>query len=220
MKGFVFNRLTKWGEFFYLAFLMIACLKGQVLESLPNRLVLDVSGVGYQVLIPLSTFDQLNPVEGEEVMVRTYLHVRENLMVLYGFATVEEKDLFLLLIERVTGIGPSIGMAILSGMPVEDFKGAVVNGDIAVLSKVKGLGKKTAERIVLELKDKVGVAEAWQASSAGGESANRAASDAELALIALGYKQADAKKSVGAALKADASLEADELIRNALRGMN
>jgi len=163
MKGFVFNRLTKWGEFFYLAFLMIACLKGQVLESLPNRLVLDVSGVGYQVLIPLSTFDQLNPVEGEEVMVRTYLHVRENLMVLYGFATVEEKDLFLLLIERVTGIGPSIGMAILSGMPVDD---------------------------------------------------------AELALIALGYKQADAKKSVGAALKADASLEADELIRNALRGMN
>jgi len=198
---------------------MIACLKGQVLENLPNRLLLDVNGVGYQILIPLSTFDRLSPVIGQEVLVQTYLHVRENLMVLYGFATTEEKDLFLLLIERVTGIGPSIGMAILSGMPVEDFKGAVVNGDLAVLSKVKGLGKKTAERIVLELKDKVGVAEAWQASRGDGAS-HAASSDAELALIALGYKQTDAKKSVAAALKADPSLEADELIRNALRGMN
>lgn len=197
---------------------MIARIKGQVLEALPNRIILDVGGIGYLAMIPLSTFDKINPVVGQVAELQTYLHVRENLMVLYGFATSEEKDLFLLLIERVTGIGPSIGMAILSGMPVEDFKGAVVNGDIAALSKVKGLGKKTAERIVLELKDKVGVAEAWEAS--GGPGGNAAASDAELALIALGYKQADAKKAIGAALKVDAQLEADELIRTALRGMN
>lgn len=197
---------------------MIARLRGLVLEALPNRLVVEAGGVGYQVFVPISTFDQLNPREGGEVKLLTHLHIRENAHTLYGFATAEERDVFLLLVDRVSGIGPAIAMAVLSGMPVERFKQAVVEGDIGALSKIKGLGKKTAERIVLELKDKVGVAEAWEA--AGKDEAGAAARDAELALLALGFKQTDARKAIGAALKDNPNIEAEDLIRVALRGMS
>lgn len=196
---------------------MIAALKGEVWESLPNRLVVGCSGVGYLVHVPLSTFDQLNPFKGSEVFLKTHMYVRENTQALYGFATDSERDLFVLLIERVSGIGPSIGMAILSGMGVEEFKGHVVNGDVAALSRIKGLGKKTAERVVLELKDKIGVVEGWQATSS---EAGGAQQDAELALIALGYKQAEARKSIAAAAKAEPSASVDDLIREALRGLS
>ena len=145
---------------------MIARIRGNVLEALPGRLVVDVNGVGYMLTVSLSTYDAINPVEGTAVDLRTHLHIREQAHTLYGFASAAEKDLFLLLIERVSGIGPAIGMAVLSGMPVDHFKNCVVNGDAAALSQIKGLGKKTAERIILELKDKVGVAEAWHAASA------------------------------------------------------
>ncbi|MBT7959126.1 MAG: Holliday junction branch migration protein RuvA, partial [Akkermansiaceae bacterium] len=124
----------------------------------------------------------------------------------------------LLLIERVTGIGPAIGMAVLSGMPVDHFKSCVVNGDAAALSQIKGLGKKTAERIILELKDKVGVAEAWQA--AAGESVPSAAVDAESALIGLGYKQVEARKAVAAIAKIKADAPTEDLLRDALRMLN
>ena len=141
---------------------MITRLKGEVWEALPGRVVVGCGGVGYQTLVPMSTYDRLNPVEGSQIDLRTYQHVRENSLTLYGFVSDEERDVFLLLIDRVSGIGPSIAMAVLSGMPVEQFKSAVVAGDIAGLSRIKGLGKKTAERIVLELKDKVGVGETWE----------------------------------------------------------
>ena len=147
----------------------------------------------------------------------TYLHVRENLLTLYGFATAEERDIFLLLIERVSGIGPTIGMAILSGMPVEQFKSSVVSGDIAGLSRIKGLGKKTAERIVLELKDKVGVGETWETT---GDGAGSAARDAELGLLALGYKQVAARKALQAVVAEKPDAGADELILLALRSTN
>ena len=186
-----------------------------MLEAYPNRLVVDCHGVGYLVNIPISTFDHLNPSEGMEVDLRTHLQVRETAHNLYGFATEEERDLFLMLIERVSGIGPAIAMAVLSGMQVAQFKSCVINGDAAMISKVKGLGKKTAERIVLELKDKVGVTDTWQDAAAGTVSAP--AADAELALIALGYKQADARKAVRAMLDADSNSNAEELIRGALR---
>ena len=194
---------------------MIARLRGKIIEAYPNRLVVDCHGVGYLVNIPISTFDHLNPSEGMEVDLRTHLQVRETAHNLYGFATEEERDLFLMLIERVSGIGPAIAMAVLSGMQVAQFKSCVINGDAAMISKVKGLGKKTAERIVLELKDKVGVTDTWQDAAAGTVSAP--AADAELALIALGYKQADARKAVRAMLDADANSNAEELIRGALR---
>jgi Holliday junction DNA helicase RuvA len=197
---------------------MIARLRGRVVEALPNRLVVEAGGgVGYQVMVPLSTYDRLGPREGEEITLLTYLHVRENLLCLYGFGTAEERDIFLLLINRVSGIGPAIGMAILSGMPVEKFKSSVVAGDTVGLSKIKGLGKKTAERIVLELKDKVGVGETWEA---GGDAAGSASRDAELGLLALGYKQADARKALQKVLAESPEAGADELIRLALRSMS
>ena len=194
---------------------MIARLRGKIIEAYPNRLVVDCQGVGYLVNIPISTFDHLNPSEGMEVDLRTHLQVRETAHNLYGFATEEERDLFLMLIERVSGIGPAIAMAVLSGMPVALFKSCVISGDATQISRVKGLGKKTAERIVLELKDKVGVTDTWQDAAAGTVSAP--AADAELALIALGYKQVDARKAVRALVDADSNAPAEELIRGALR---
>jgi len=197
---------------------MIARIRGKVLEALPGRLIVDVHGVGYLLTVSLSTYDVLNPVEGTEVDLRTHLHIRETAHTLYGFASDAEKNLFLLLIERVSGIGPAIGMAVLSGMPVEHFKSCVVNGDAAALSQIKGLGKKTAERIILELKDKVGVAEAWQA--AAGDSVPSAAVDAETALIGLGYKQAEARKAIAAVVKMKPNAATEELLRDALRMLN
>ena len=196
---------------------MIARLRGKVWEAYPNRLILDVQGVGYELHIPLSTFDHLHPSEGAVVELRTYMHVRETAHTLYGFATEEERDVFLLLIDRVSGIGPSTAMSVLSGLVVSRFKTAVMQGDVAQLSKVKGLGKKTAERIILELKDKVGVTETWESAAGGGIS--HAAADAEMALIALGYKQVDARKAVKKVLEIEANATVEELIRGALRLM-
>ncbi len=194
---------------------MIARLRGTILEAYPNRLVVDAHGVGYEVLVPLSTFDRLHASEGLAVDLRTHLHIRETAHTLYGFATEEERDVFLLLIDRVSGIGPAIAMAVLSGMPVNAFKTSVVQGDVAALSRIKGLGKKTAERIILELKDKVGVTETWQDAAAGQMSAP--AADAELALIALGYKQVDSRKAVRKALDAEPAATTEVLVRGALR---
>ena len=194
---------------------MMAALKGEVWDSLPNRLVIGCGGVGYLVHVPLSTYDRLNPFKGSELFLKICFYVRENTQKLFGFATDEEHDLFVLLIERVSGIGPSIAMAILSGMPVEEFKQHVVGGNVTELSRIKGLGKKTAERIVLELKDKVGVVESWE----GAEGPASAVRDAELALISLGYKQAEAKKSLAVVSKANPDATVDELIREALRGL-
>lgn len=197
---------------------MIVRLRGKVWESFPNRLVLDVSGVGYEIAVPLTSMDKLHPVEGSTLEVRTYHHVRENVEALFGFATEEERDVFLLLIDRVSGIGPSIAMAVLNGMAVEQFKASVVSGDVATLSKIKGLGKKTAERIILEIKDKLGMAETWREAASG--EVQPAVADAELALVALGYKQVDARKALRQVLTANPSAPAEELIRNALRAMS
>ena len=194
---------------------MIARIRGKVWEAYPNRLILDVQGVGYELHVPLSTFDHLHPSEGAVVELRTYMHVRETGHTLSGFATEEERDVFLLLIDRVSGIGPSTAMSVLSGLAVSRFKTAVMQGDVAELSKVKGLGKKTAERIILELKDKVGVTETWESAAGGGIS--HAAADAEMALIALGYKQVDARKAVKKVLEIEVNATVEELIRGALR---
>lgn len=197
---------------------MIVRLKGVVLEAWPNRMVVDVNGVGYEAQIPLSTYDKLHVKEGDRVELRTHLHIRETAQTLYGFASDEERDVFLLLIGRVSGIGPAIGMAVLSGMSVESFKANVVHGEVEALSKIKGLGKKTAERIVLELKDKVGVAEGWKTASEG--VAPSAATDTELALLGLGYKQAEARKALKNVLVESPEGNAEDLLRNALRLLN
>lgn len=204
---------------------MIAFLRGRVAESLPNQAVIDVNGVGYHVLIPLSTFDRL-PLPGGEVQLLTHYHVTDRDHTLYGFATSDERDLFRLLIDRVSGIGPKMGLAVLSGLPVADFKDAVVREDTAALSRISGVGKKTAERIVLELKDKVGVTSAWQEakSATSTDPARTAQNDAVLALIALGYKQGEAMKTVQQLVKkpelSGANLDVNKLVREALRAMN
>jgi holliday junction DNA helicase RuvA len=201
---------------------MIAFVKGILVEALPHEAVVDVNGVGYAVMIPLSTFDCL-PVVGGEVKLLIHHHVAEREETLFGFGSADERNLFRLLIDRVSGIGPKMGLAVLSGMPVQAFKECVIQNDVKALSRIKGLGTKTAERIVLELKDKVGVVSAWQdAQSArvAHDGPREAQSDAILGLIALGYKQAEAQKAVQAVVKQGVvgpSVTADQLIREVLR---
>src|SRR5437868_11034114 len=144
---------------------MITFLEGTLTIALPTQAIIGVNGVGYEVFIPLSSYDKLPPA-GQPVRMLTHLHVREDAHVLYGFMTAAERDLFRLLVNNVSGIGPKLALAVLSGMSVNNFKTAVVNSDVIALSKISGVGKKTAERMVLELKDKVGVAAAWEAASA------------------------------------------------------
>src|SRR6202140_781508 len=140
-------------------------LDGSLTSALPTQATVNVGGVGYEVLIPLSSYDKL-PAVGQPVHIRTHLHFREDAHILYGFMTAPERDLFRLLVNHVSVIGPNLALAVFSGSSVSNFKIAVVNADIASLSKISGLGKKTAERIVLELKDKLGVVAAWEAASA------------------------------------------------------
>ena len=198
---------------------MITFLHGTLVAALPTQVVIDVHGVGYEVLIPLSSFDKL-PAPGKEVHLLTHLAVREDAHVLYGFVSAPERDLFRLLINTVSGIGPKIALNVLSGMSVTALRGAVANGDVKALSQISGVGKKTAERIVVELKDKVGAAGAWEASSAQRalSEADQKFNDALLALLALGYKQAEAHDSVRVAqalLGPQAGV--DDLVRSALR---
>lgn len=198
---------------------MIAFIQGKLVEALPTQVVVDVNGVGYEVLIPLSSFDKL-PQPGNDVKLLTQLIVREDAHILYGFASGAERDLFRMLINNVSGIGPKTALNILSGMNAVTFRGAVASGDVKSLSQISGVGKKTAERIVVELRDKVGAAGAWEASSAARtlSSSDQKVNDAVLALMALGFKQPDAHESIRAAqavLGEAASVEA--LVRASLK---
>lgn len=198
---------------------MITFLRGILQDNLSSQITIDVNGVGYEVNVPLSNLERLGQ-PGETITILTHLHIREQDHTLFGFCTSDERDLFRLLINRVSGVGPKVAMAILSGMEVRDFKAAVVNGDIPTLSKIKGLGKKTAERVVLELKDKVGVAAAWEAASDGHAPSPEQAkqTDAILALISLGYKQGEAAKAVAQVAKSrDGEFAVEELVRESLR---
>src|SRR6266478_4669535 len=176
---------------------MITFLHGKLVESLPTQVTVDVNGVGYEVLIPLSSFDKL-PAPGKEVRLLTHLAIRDDAHVLYGFMTAPEREMFRLLINTVSGIGPKIALNVLSGMNVTALRGAVANGDVKALSQISGVGKKTAERIIVELRDKIGAAGAWEASSAARSlsPADQKINDAVLALIALGFKQIDAHDTV------------------------
>ena len=199
---------------------MITFLDGRLTSALPTQAIVDVSGVGYEIFIPLSSYDKL-PAVGQPIHILTHLAVREDAHVLYGFMSAVERDLFRLLVNNVSGIGPKLALAVLSGMSVNNFKAAVVNSDVAALAKISGLGKKTAERIVLELKDKLGVAAAWEAASATHAPApeQERANEAVLALIALGYKQIDAHKAVRELQERGEAKSAEELVKLALKKM-
>jgi len=170
------------------------------------------------VLIPLSSYDKL-PAAGTQLKILTHLAIREDAHVLYGFMSAAERDLFRLLVNHVSGIGPKTALDVLSGTTVSNFKACVVAGDVAALSRTKGIGKKTAERIIVELKDKVGIAAAWEAASAAhAPSAEDAKiTDAVLALIALGYKQVDAHKAVKQAVAKTPDAAVESLVTAALK---
>jgi len=200
---------------------MITFLEGTLLEALPTQVTVAVHGIGYQVSIPLSSFDKL-PAVGSQIKILTHLQVREDAHVLFGFMSAAERDLFRLLVNNVSGIGPKTALDILSGISISHFKAAVINGDAGLLSKTKGIGKKTAERIIVELKDKVGIAAAWEVASAAHAPTpeETQVNDAVLALISLGYKQVDAHKAVVKAReKAGPAQTTEDLVRQALKSL-
>tara|TARA_Y100000739_G_C20471783_1_gene401656 strand:+ start:143 stop:808 length:666 start_codon:yes stop_codon:yes gene_type:complete len=198
---------------------MITFLKGTLEDALPTKVVVEVNGVGYELLIPLSSFEKL-PGLGKLVMLKTQLVVREDSQTLYGFATEDERDMFKM-IQNVSGIGPRLALNVLSGMAVDLFKSAIVNGDVKRLSSINGIGKKTAERMVLELKDKVDHLHGDLPTALGQvpNDLDKSISDTVAALEALGSKTAEAQKAAQAAkamLGNQASVE--ELVRAALKG--
>jgi len=198
---------------------MITFLHGKLIEALPTQVVVGVNGVGYEVLIPLSSFDKLPP-PGQDVKLLTQLVIREDAHTLYGFMTPAERDLFRLLVNTVSGIGPKIALNILSGMNPVMFRGAVANSDVKSLSQISGVGRKTAERIIVELRDKIGAAGAWEAASSGHalSADDQKVNDAVLALVALGFKQIEALDVVRAAQSAlGAKATVEELVRACLK---
>ena len=194
---------------------MITFLHGKLIEALPTQVVVGVNGVGYEVLIPLSSYDKL-PQPGQDIRLLTHLVVREDAHTLYGFMTSAERELFRMLINTVSGIGPKIALNVLSGISVTAFRGAVANADVKALSQISGVGKKTAERIVVELKDRIGAAGAWEALSAQRALSpeDQKVNDAVLALMALGFKQIEAHDSVR---KAQGSLGAEATVEDLVR---
>lgn len=191
---------------------MIAHLRGRLLDKKPNRIVLDVSGVGYDVSVPLSTFYGLGDA-GTDIALRIHTHVREDALALYGFATPLEQELFERLI-GVGGIGPKLALAVLSGIEPPDLIRAIERGDLARLTAIPGVGKKTAERIVLELRDRLPrVTRA--AADAGGAPALR--EDLLSALINLGYHRPLAEKAVESAVAARPGGDFEGTLRQALR---
>lgn len=195
---------------------MIAHLRGRVLEKQPNRLVVDVDGVGYEVFVPLSTFYGLGE-PGSEVALRIRTHVREDTLSLYGFATVLEQNLFDRLI-GISGIGPKVALAVLSGIEPIELVRAIERGDLARLTAIPGVGKKTSERIVLELKDRLPRLQGAYGGPEGSATGPANVRDDLLsALINLGYHRPLAEKAVEAAIKTAPGDRFEDILKRALR---
>ncbi|MGH6684506.1 MAG: Holliday junction branch migration protein RuvA [Pseudolabrys sp.] len=198
---------------------MIAYLHGKLAESAPTHVVVDCHGVGYAVFIPLSSYDKL-PSRGNEVKLLTYHHViaQDGTQQLFGFVTPEEREMFLLLIS-INGIGPRVAVNILSSTSIAALRNAIASGDTKTLSTLRGIGKKTAARLVVELKDKIGGTAAFQTKGRAATPEEQKLTDAVLALISLGYKQVDAHQAVlAAAGELGATAGVEELVRAVLRG--
>lgn len=196
---------------------MIAALEGRLAEKHPSRIVVDVQGVGYEVHVPLSTFYELGE-PGSDVSLRIHTHVREETLALFGFSSTLELQLFERLIS-VNGIGPRLALTALSGIEPPELVRSVRQGDVARLTGIPGVGKKTAERMVIELRDNLPdiiSAEAEPASSVKGE-ADDLRGDALSALLNLGYHRQLAEKAINAALKGSDDLVFEDVLRQALR---
>jgi len=185
-------------------------------ESWPDRAVIDVRDIGYEVRIPATTFEKL-PLSGQPVTLYTVLAVRETEHTLYGFYTRQERNLYNLLVNYVTGVGPKMALSIISGASPANFQAAVATRDSATLSKIKGVGKKTAERIIVELQDKMGLGTTPASTRTSDTSTDPAAqtiNDAVLALVSLGYKQPDALKAIE---KIETRESVEAIVRDALK---
>jgi holliday junction DNA helicase RuvA len=195
---------------------VIAQLRGRILEKAPNRIVVDVNGVGYDVSVPLSTFYGLGDA-GAEIALRIHMHVREDALALYGFATALEQELFERLI-GVSGIGPKVALAVLSGIEPADLIDAIARGNVARLTAIPGVGKKTSERIVLELKDRLPRAQAASRVEADAPPHGAVVRDDVLsALLNLGYHRPLAEKAVAAAVDAAPDGGFERTLKQALR---
>ena len=198
---------------------MIAYIRGILAEKSFDRVVLEAAGVGYELYIPVSTFDRLSH-EGEEVKLLAWHCVREDDEMLFGFATAAEREMFLKL-TQVSGVGPKIALAILSGSSVGELSLAIASGNAKRISAIKGVGKKTAEKICVELKDKVNAIEALASTSRGSKEDTKAPMlrDAILALSALGFSEETANKMVTQVIQANPSVaDVETVIRLALSG--
>jgi Holliday junction DNA helicase RuvA len=196
---------------------MIAFLRGRVIDKQPNHLVVDVQGVGYDVHVPLSTFYEVGDT-GTDVALKVYTHVREDALQLFGFFTDIERQLFERLI-AISGIGPKLAIVVLSGMDPRDLVASVQRGDVARLTGIPGIGKKTAERIVLELKDRLAQLAAPQASNASAAltGPERVRADLLSALQNLGYHRPQADKAVESTLKSNPDAAFEDALKSALR---
>lgn len=197
---------------------MIARLTGRLVEKQPHRVVVDVGGIGYGASIPLSTFYTL-PETGETVSLRVHTHVREDAIALYGFASLDEQDLFERLIE-VSGIGPRLALSVLSGLPAIDLMRAIEEGDSARLRGIPGVGTKTADRIVLEMRDRVRMmrtSRGGQAEAVHGSAAGSVRVDVVSALVNLGYRQGQAEEAVRRAMDGDAPEGLQDVLKRSLR---
>lgn len=202
---------------------MIAHLSGKLLAKQATSVILDVNGVGYEVTIPLSTFYDMEEA-GANIQLRIYTYVREDTLQLYGFKTARERELFLRLIS-VSGIGPKLGITMLSGMSAEEIIASIRTSNLARLTSIPGIGKKTAERLVIELRDKITALSspaleeeiAARTGTAAPTSEDAVFDDALSALINLGYQKAAAEKAIAAAMHEGGDLSVELILRRALR---
>lgn len=203
---------------------MIVSLQGILISATPLAAVIEVNGIGYEVHVPVTTAERL-PAVGQKVKLHIVAVYREDAQSLYGFSDLEEREFFQLLISRVSGVGPKVAITIMSRLSLPVLRSAIQNADVGLLAKCHGIGKKTAERLVVELKDKIGApTSAALGVSSAAESVGAAADgqrdtrlhDAVLALTALGYKVPEAEKAVRRIAAADPSLTTEELVRRAL----
>src|SRR5436190_5898689 len=202
---------------------MIAYLTGTLLVKHATSVIVDVGGIGYEVTIPLSTFYELEEV-GSNVQLRIYTHVREDALQLYGFKSTRERELFTRLIS-VSGIGPKLGITLLSGMSADEMIAAIRNNNLARLTLIPGVGRKTAERLVVELRDKIASLAAVAVENEGGVPAQPSEimiedavhSDALSALINLGYQRSSAEKAITAALNEGGEITVESILRRSLR---
>lgn len=194
---------------------MIGYLRGKIISKKPTKLLIEVNGVGYLVNISINTFEKI--ADKEETALYTYMSVRESAIDLYGFYTLAEKEMFELLIS-VNGIGPKSAQSILSGIQIEDLKEALQSGNISRLISIPGIGKKTAERLMIELRDKAeSVSTMGEAGTSGGSSVKN---DAVAALLNLGYNQKTAERVIRAIMDRSPNISIEDLIKEALVSLN